>query len=507
MNERNWRTIGWQATGNLLVVFILLTGSVAGTLWVLTDLSGGLGLFQLFLVGLELVGLVAIGTMVYFLYRRVLEPLQWLSEDTAAVADGELRREIRGSDRDDEIGSMTRSVVEMRDRLLESIEQTRLFEQAVEEAGHSVIITDTDEVIQYVNPAFERISGYSRAEAIGETPRILRSGDTDPAVYEDMWETLADGDVWEGEVTNQRKTGERFLAQMTIAPIENEAGETEYYVGINTEVTAVRLREQVLSVYNRVLRHNLRNRVNVVNGNAELVRDRHAERVADLATTADRIGEETDGNPSTPEELADSLEAIADDLRTHAGTVLDAGERLAELNEKARLADQVTEMVGTEPTPTPLSGMLRDECASVERDYPAAEVQFSIPAHSEIPYRKAIQTAIGELVENAVEHNDRDTPTVDVVMEHVDEGVVVRVADDGPGIPEHEQAVLREGEETPLAHGSGLGLWLVYWIVTMNGGRLEIRDNEPRGTVVEMTLPATTGSRTAGHSSPMIADD
>ncbi|MGM0399219.1 MAG: ATP-binding protein, partial [Halobacteriota archaeon] len=81
------------------------------------------------------------------------------------------------------------------------------------------------------------------------------------------------------------------------------------------------------------------------------------------------------------------------------------------------------------------------------------------------------------------------------------------VEDDGPGIPDHEKAVLREGEETPLAHGSGLGLWLVYWIVTMNGGRLEISDNEPRGTVVEIDLPRFSDASRKAEMDPVLAND
>ncbi|MFB6132899.1 MAG: sensor histidine kinase [Halanaeroarchaeum sp.] len=129
----------------------------------------------------------------------------------------------------------------------------------------------------------------------------------------------------------------------------------------------------------------------------------------------------------------------------------------------------------------------------MESKYHRADISLSVSTGETIDCKESTRTAIAELLDNAVEHNDRPHPSVDVGMDVTDDSVAVMVADDGPGIPEHERAVLREGEETPLVHGSGLGLWLVYWIVTMNGGRLEIEDNEPRGTVVRLVLPRPRG--------------
>ncbi|MFB6134001.1 MAG: sensor histidine kinase [Halanaeroarchaeum sp.] len=97
-------------------------------------------------------------------------------------------------------------------------------------------------------------------------------------------------------------------------------------------------------------------------------------------------------------------------------------------------------------------------------------------------------TAIEELLENAVVHNDEE-PTVRVEARRAEEKVRLRIEDNGPGIPEYERAVLQRGKETPLSHGSGLGLWLVHWIVTMNGGTLSIADATPAGTQVTITVP------------------
>jgi signal transduction histidine kinase len=108
-----------------------------------------------------------------------------------------------------------------------------------------------------------------------------------------------------------------------------------------------------------------------------------------------------------------------------------------------------------------------------------------------VPSAKHLVTAVGNLLNNAIEHNDAERPSVRVSVEPTDgDGryVRIRVADNGPGIPEAEREVLREGTETPLEHGSGLGLWIVYWIATMSGGDITFEENDGRGSVVTLAL-------------------
>jgi signal transduction histidine kinase len=106
-----------------------------------------------------------------------------------------------------------------------------------------------------------------------------------------------------------------------------------------------------------------------------------------------------------------------------------------------------------------------------------------------------VESALLNVVDNAIEHNDRVVPEVGVEVGHVTHDgvdyVEVAVADNGPGIPASERRVFEEGTETPLSHGSGLGLWLTQWIVTRSNGRLSFEENDPRGTVVRVWLRET----------------
>ncbi|EMA03721.1 PAS domain S-box-containing protein [Haloarcula vallismortis] len=127
------------------------------------------------------------------------------------------------------------------------------FREAVESAGHAVVFTDTDGVIEYVNPAFEELTGYAESEVVGHTPRILKSGEHGEAVYEDLWETIGAGEVWRGELVNERPDGERYVIEQTIAPLPRD-DEPRGYVAINTDITEKRRREEKIKALHEATR-------------------------------------------------------------------------------------------------------------------------------------------------------------------------------------------------------------------------------------------------------------
>ncbi|WP_255192799.1 PAS domain-containing sensor histidine kinase [Natronobeatus ordinarius] len=111
------------------------------------------------------------------------------------------------------------------------------FRRAVESSGHAVYMTSPAGVIEYVNPAFEKLTGYPAEETLGETPRILKSGERDEPYYEALWETIRAGEVWEEEIVNSRKNGEQYTAYQTIAPVFDERGEIEGFMAVLNDVT------------------------------------------------------------------------------------------------------------------------------------------------------------------------------------------------------------------------------------------------------------------------------
>ncbi|MEF8827380.1 MAG: bacterio-opsin activator domain-containing protein, partial [Halapricum sp.] len=149
-----------------------------------------------------------------------------------------------------------------KERLTAKNDQLRGFRKAIRHAGHGIFITDTDGTIEYANPAIEGLTGYDREEVVGQNPRIWKSGEHDGEFYEEMWKTIADGEIWEGEIINERKDGERCWVDMTIAPITDESGEIERYVAVDTDVTDRKERERRIQRQNEQLqRLNTTNRI------------------------------------------------------------------------------------------------------------------------------------------------------------------------------------------------------------------------------------------------------
>jgi PAS domain S-box-containing protein len=125
------------------------------------------------------------------------------------------------------------------------LERIRL-STAIEQAAESIVITDREGTIQYVNPAFTRVTGYSREEALGQNPRILKSGKHDAAFYQQMWSTILGGETWSGRLVNQRRDGTFFDEDCTISPVFGDSGAIEHFVAVKRDVSIeLKLEEQL----------------------------------------------------------------------------------------------------------------------------------------------------------------------------------------------------------------------------------------------------------------------
>ncbi|WP_136715075.1 bacterio-opsin activator domain-containing protein [Halorientalis salina] len=158
-------------------------------------------------------------------------------------------------------------------------DRLRGFRKAIEHAGHAIFLTDPDGTIEYANPAVESVTGYDREEVIGENPRLWQSGKHDDEFYRDLWEQISSGAVWVGELTNQRKSGERYWVDTTIAPITDDEGGIERYVAVERDITDRKQREVRIEDQNE--------RLELLNNTNEVLRDINRELVS--ASTRDEI--------------------------------------------------------------------------------------------------------------------------------------------------------------------------------------------------------------------------
>ena len=338
-----------------------------------------------------------------------------------------------------------------------------LFKEQAEGSEQAILITDLDGTIQYVNPAFEKMTGYTAAEAKGRNPRILKSGQQDDEFYADLWKQITDGEVWEGELTNQTKHGELFDATLKIIPITDKHGEITQFVGIQKDITKNKLTQQSLDVLNRVVRHNLRNSVNAIQAHAELLESQGLD--------------------------AEARKASIGAIRNQAGSM----HKIAETSTDIR---QIYEPTGTGQKWERFD--IKTLGDVYQNAYADAEITVVIDGCETILVRNVdlLELALDEAIENAVKHGDQSPPKVVMTVED-DSGaeyMYISVADNGPGIPEHERDIIGSGEETPLQHSLGIGLWMMEWVITTLGGTLTITDNEPRGSVVTFQLPSVDQS-------------
>jgi signal transduction histidine kinase len=218
--------------------------------------------------------------------------------------------------------------------------------------------------------------------------------------------------------------------------------------------TTLARREQMLLVLNRFLRHNLRNDLNVAVGHA-----------ADIKREV--TGEDEQRRAETMESAIDSVLSTAD---------------------RVRLTERLIDPAATDDRPVDLVGLLTDRIEETTADCPALTVTLDAPEQVWVRGGETLSFAIEELLANVAAHS-KPNPVARISVTPTGKYVTVRVADNGPGIHPDEAAVITGDQEiTPLQHSSGLGLWLVNWIVRRHDGQLSIPETDD-GTTVVITLP------------------
>ncbi|WP_254839344.1 two-component system sensor histidine kinase NtrB [Natronomonas marina] len=328
--------------------------------------------------------------------------------------------------------------------------ERKLFRRAVEAAGHSIYFTDANGVIEYVNPAFEETTGYTAEEAIGKTPRILKSGEHDRAFYEELWETILSGEVWRNELVNERKSGEQYVVDQTIAPVTDETGEVSHFVAINVDVTDRRTYERHLERQNErlddfgsILSHDVKNLLTVAEGNVDLARE-----TGDLSYL-DRV----DDAHSRMRELAEELLALA-----RAGETVEERERVA------------------------LDAVIADAWSTTAT--PEATLQIETGGVAVRADEDRLLQVFENLFRNAVEHGDSNV----TIRVGVEDGRLY-VADDGPGIAPEERGKVFEKGYTTSEEGTGYGLTLVENVVEAHGWDVDVTESETGGARFEIAGP------------------
>jgi len=363
-----------------------------------------------------------------------------------------------------------------------NIEQETLrLETAIEQAGECVVITDAHAAIQYVNPAFEKITGYGRAEVIGRNPAILQSGRHDGSFYASMWQTLVSGDVWSGHFVNRRKDGSLYEEDATISAVRNSQGKITNYVAVKRDVTEEIKKEKQL---------------------------RQAQKMEAIGTLAGGIAHDFNNILSAiigySEMALDKIENDAS-LQTYLQEIFTAGVRARDLVKQiltfSRQAEQEMKPVRIKFIVEEILRLLRASLPTtieILRDIQSADTVLADPTQ--------IHQIMMNLCTNASQAMRKKGGLLNVSLvtvemdekfaaEHPDAGtgpyLRLTVRDTGHGIaPEIREKIFdpffttKEKEE-----GTGMGLAVVDGIVKGHGGFITVESKPQKGTAFHVFLP------------------
>lgn len=216
-------------------------------------LSSHLSLFrQAMLVVLGLAALTFMPIGLFILRRTIFNPIAGLMDQIEALRKGNYGQ-LQPSSRTDELGFVANSFNVMARAIRDREKELEKLSRAVEYSPASVIITDPEGVIEYVNPRFSEVSGYSAEEAIGRNPRFIQSGQTPIELYQEMWNTITAGDSWQGVLLNKKKDGDLFWESISISSVKSMDGEITHYIGIKEDVTSRHLAEEEIRRFKMAL--------------------------------------------------------------------------------------------------------------------------------------------------------------------------------------------------------------------------------------------------------------
>ncbi|MBI5094692.1 MAG: PAS domain S-box protein [Candidatus Hydrogenedentes bacterium] len=381
--------------------------------------------------------------------------------------------------------------VDITERKRAEEERVRLM-SAIEQAAETIVITDTAGAIQYVNPAFERNTGYARDEVIGRNPRVLKSGMHDETFYAEMWDTISRGNVWIGRTINKKKDGALFTEEATISPVRSATGQIVNYVAVKRDITheaelEAQLRQaQKMESVGRLaggVAHDFNNMLSVIMGNAEL-----ALEDVDPAQPLHHRLEEIRSATRRSADLTRQLLAFAR-IQTATPQVLDLNEAVQGMLKMLR------RLIGEN---IDLAWMPGADPWSVKIDPSQVD---QILANLCVNARDAID-GVGKVTIETENVALDETYCADRMGSVPGDYVMLAISDDGCGMNADTQSHMFEPFFTTkeVGQGTGLGLSTVYGIVKQNGGYIDAYSEPGIGTTFKIYLPRFAGETPAAAS-------
>ncbi|MBL9215305.1 MAG: PAS domain S-box protein [Opitutaceae bacterium] len=376
-------------------------------------------------------------------------------------------------------------------------EELDLLLAAVQAAPNGWVVTKPDGIIEWVNPAFTKITGYSFSEVVGRNPRVLKSGEHTPQFYADMWSTIRRGEVWRGILRNRRKDGSLYHEEMTIAPVRDSQGEITHFVALKYDISEQKRLEQQAA---------------------------RTQRLESIGLLASGIAHDLN-NILAPVLLSIELLKIkypTSDARKCIDVMENAAQRGAGIVKQVLTFARGIDGERTEVRPKYL---LKDIARLVEETFPR-NIKCQVEIAADVWNMAGDLTQLHQVLLNLAV-NARDAMpaggqltlgAANVVVEETGVRlhqelkpgpyVVLSVADTGTGIPPDVLEHIFEPFYTtkPRDKGTGLGLSTVYGIVRSHGGIVEVKTELDAGTEFRVLLPASASQPARAASNPPMAN-
>lgn len=369
---------------------------------------------------------------------------------------------------------------------------------AVEQAAEDIMITDAAGNIVYVNPAFQKISGYARESVIGANPRFLKSGKHPDAYYKEMWNTISQGAVWSGRLINKKKDGTLYEEEATISPIRDAAGKITSYVGVRRDVThevalEAQLRQsqkmEAIGLLAGGVAHDFNNLLTVIGGNAAfLLLDSHFQN-AENAGYVRQIAEAAERASSLTRQLLmfsrkQVIQLVSLDLNESVAQMTKLLQRV--LGEDIAF---VSNYAANLPHIQADSGMIEQILLNL-----AVNSRDAMPKGGKLTITTGTETLAPELTGP----NSLSPPGLYVHL---------AVADTGCGIAEADLPRIFDPFFTTkeTGKGTGLGLATVHGIVQQHNGRITVTSELNRGTRFNIYFPALTDAAAKKKFPPVIS--
>lgn len=345
---------------------------------------------------------------------------------------------------------------------------------AVEQSPASIVITDLDGKIEYVNKRFEEVTGYPANKVIGNNPRILKSGHTPPEGYEELWKTISNGGTWRGTFQNRKKSGELYWEIATISPIRNAQGQMTHYLGVKEDITERREIENALEAekeHNRLQKEFI-----------SMVSHEFRTPLAIIDSGSQRILRRRD-------------KITLDEVFERIGTFRQMIKRLTELVESTlSLSRFDSGKIKFNPAPLNLKQLVLDETTKM-KDIAGQRLIIAdvdgLPTQVEAD-ADHLTKVISNLLSNAIKYSP-DHSEIKINGWREGDNIKISVADQGVGIPKEEKARMfnrffRASTSTGIA-GTGIGLYLVKQLMEMHGGNVGFESEPGIGSAFTITLP------------------